>query len=130
METRTYNVTVREINSNSVSHTAWIDDGWMAMKCIRFNKKNKQGLNWNFNNSQNDNGTWYKRTSMASHLEKGLNYAMEKLVELKDGLKFEVTIANDEYERPVVSNVTVEARNTDKPVDNTTAKETAATLLN
>jgi len=110
METRTYTVTINAISSDSVNFGASLSDGWMMFKGIRFINPNKKGLHWNFNNSQRSDGKYYSRTTPASFLEFGLNHAMEKLVDLEDGLTFDVTVSDDPYERPIVENVKIEKR--------------------
>jgi len=133
METRTYTVTINAIKSNTVNYSAWIDDGWISFKAIRFTKKNKQGMFWNFNNSQGSDGKYYARTKPATFLERGLNYAMERLVELKDGLTFTITVADDDYERPVVSDISTVERKSNSNVssnDDAAALALASELLN
>lgn len=132
MATRTYNINITAVNSEVVNYSAWITDGWMSLKAARFVRPNKEGQHWNFDNSQKNNGNYYKRTSLVTHLEKGLNYAMEKLVDLQDGLNFDVTVSDDPYDRPVVENVTVVAKKskgTHKPQSTEINKEDAVAAI-
>lgn len=132
METRTYTVTINAIKSNTVNFGAKINDGWMMFKGIRFINPNKKGLHWNFNNSRKAGDKYFNSTEPASFLETGLNYAMERLVKLKDGLTFKVTIADDPYERPVVSEIsTVERKSNSTNVSsNDDAAALASEILN
>lgn len=125
METRNYTITINTNNSDKCTHRAWISDGWVEFKAIRMSYKDKfTGLNWRFDNREDGK---YPKTKAATFLAQGINYACEKLVELKDGLKFNVAIANDEYERPVVSDITME-RKSNSGSTNVKHNDDAATL--